>query len=57
MNVHVSPLRMLVTLQPCRDPDGLYTVPEDLWVRNQIPSWKDVPVDSVFLLPAESAAH
>lgn len=56
-HLHVSPLRMLVTLQAFTDPDGLYTVPEDLWVRNQTPSWKDVPVNSVFPLPAESAAH
>lgn len=48
MNVHVSPLKMLVTLQPYKDPNGLYTVTEDLWVRNQTPNWKYVPVNSVF---------
>lgn len=38
MNVHVSPLKMLVTLQAYKDPNGLYTATEDLWVRNQIPN-------------------
>lgn len=56
-DVHVSPLKMLVTLQPYKDPNGVYTITEDLWVRNQIPNWKYVPVDSVFPLPAESATH
>lgn len=57
MKVHVSPLKMLITLQPYKDPNGLYTVTEDLWVRNQIPNWKYVPVNSLFLLLVESAAH
>lgn len=37
MNVHDSSLKILFTLQPFKDSNGVYTATDDLWIRNQIP--------------------
>lgn len=44
MNVHISSLKVLISLQPYKDPNGLCSA-TDLRVRNQIPKWTLVQVN------------